>query len=644
MLGGLPGFRCQHEGCQGKSIKDVFAKYPLEHDGKLTQAQILIELAAEAELFHTPQSDAFARISVGGHHEIWMLRSKGFRQWLIRRFYQVHRKPPGSQALQDALGVLEAKARFDGSECSMSVRLGEHEGRIFFDLCNDEWQAVEISREGWRVVDDSPVPFRRAKGMLALPKPIAGGSIGLLRTLINIGDDNNWILCASRLVAACRPVGPYPILILQGEQGSAKSTTEKLLRRIIDPSAALVRTPPRDGRDLLITAGNSWLIAYDNLSGIPQWLSDSLCRLATGGGFSTRELYTDSEEVFFDATRPVVVNGIDHLAERADLADRELILHLPHIENKSRRDEAQLYTEFEKALPQILGALFTAVSAALRQLPQTHLDSKPRMADFALWATAAEQALGFQPGAFIKAYEGNRADAIQETLEGDQVGAAILALIAKHTEDNESAVWEGTCKDLLSHLERFIDEGVKRSRGWPKHPRGLSGRLRRLVTFLRESGIGITFHPKGAEGQRFLTIARLSRHSTATSASTATPHGDCLEDQSVAAVQLGGGSVAWVAVESTQTVQPPPTDNTANTLNGLGNQQSEAIEAEVAVVCTGIPTAHADVSQTRRADLCPKCGLVEWEWVMRAWVCPSCGEPAPQRMGTRRQDIERFEL
>jgi hypothetical protein len=637
MLGGQPGFGCKHNGCQGKSIKDVFAKYPVEHDEKLTQAQILIDLAAEAQLFHTPQSDAFARISVGGHREIWMLRSKGFRQWVIRRFYQIHHKPPGSQALQDALGVLEAKARFDGSERSLSVRVAAHEDRIFFDLCNDEWQAVEISNKGWRVVDDSPVPFRRAKGMLALPKPVAGGSIELLRTLINIGDDNNWILCASWLVAACRPTGPYPILILQGEQGSAKSTTEKLLRRIIDPSAALVRTPPRDGRDLLITAANSWLIAYDNLSGIPQWLSDSLCRLATGGGFSTRELYSDSEEVFFDATRPVVVNGIDQLADRADLADRALVLHLPHIENKTRRDEAQLYAEFERALPQILGALFTAVSAALRQLPQTHIESKPRMADFALWATAAEQELGFQPGAFIKAYEGNRADAIQETLEGDQVGAAILALIAKHIEENESAVWEGTCKDLLSHLERFIDEGAERSRGWPKTPRGLSGRLRRLVTFFWESGIRITFHPKTTKGQRYLTIVRTSRHSTAASASTATPYGNCLEDESVAAAQVGGGSTAAVAVESTQTIQPPPKDSSANALNGLGNQLPMEVVAEVAVVRREFPNT--------RVNVCAKCGPVSWEWDGSAWVCPNCGVPDPdQGTGNRRPDIERFEL
>jgi hypothetical protein len=149
--------------------------------------------------------------------------------------------------------------------------------------------------------------------MLPLPTPEPNCSIEALRDLINVGSDSNWILCASWLVAAFRPTGPYPILILQGEQGSAKSTMEKILRRMIDPSVALVRTPPRDERDLLIAANNSWVIAYDNLSGIPHWVSDSLCRLATAGGFSTRELYTDSEEIFFNAMRPVMLTALTSL-------------------------------------------------------------------------------------------------------------------------------------------------------------------------------------------------------------------------------------------------------------------------------------------------------------------------------------------
>jgi hypothetical protein len=488
-------------------VLDLFDNAKSSEKQDSTQAQILIRLAEKAELFHSPSGEGCARFPVDQHYEVWFLRSIGLKNWLIRQFYAKAGKTPNTQALQDATALLGARAQFDGPELPLAVRVAEHAGKIYIDLCNPSWQVVEIDCEGWRVIDSSPVRFRRAGGMQPLPIPTVGGSITQLRKFINVGDDANWILCVSWLLAACRPKGPYPVLVLQGEQGSAKSTMGKLLRRVIDPSVAPVRTCPREERDLLIAATNSWVIAYDNLSGIPQWLSDSLCRLATGGGFSIRALYTDSDEIFFNAMRPVALNGIDQLAERADLADRSLILNLPRIENSARRDEAKLYEQFELELPQILGALYTVLSSALAQLPNVSLANKPRMADFAMWATAAEQGLSLEPGAFMNVYEGNRIEAVRETLDADPVAAAILKLLGELT-DQDQDIWEGSCGDLHRRLDTLVDERVKKSRQWPDGARGLSGRLRRLVTFLREVGITITFNPKGAKGVRTLTIER----------------------------------------------------------------------------------------------------------------------------------------
>jgi len=303
-------------------VLDLFANAESSEKQNVTQAQFLIRLAEGAELFHSPSGEGCARFLVDQHYEVWPLRSSGFRNWLVRQFYAQAKKPPSTQALQDSIGLLAARAQFDGPERPLAVRVAEHDGKIYIDLCDCLWQVVEIDGEDWRVVDRSPVRFRRASGMHPLPIPGRGGSITQLRKFINVGDDANWIMCVCWLLAACRPRGPYPVLLLQGEQGSAKSTMGKLLRRLVDPSVSLIRTAPREERDLLIAATNSWVVAYDNLSGIPPWLSDALCRLATGGGFSIRALYTDSDEIFFNAMRPVALNGIDQLAERADLADR----------------------------------------------------------------------------------------------------------------------------------------------------------------------------------------------------------------------------------------------------------------------------------------------------------------------------------
>jgi hypothetical protein len=431
--------------------------------------------------------------------------------------------------------------------------------------------------------------------MLALPTPARNGNMSRLRSLINVGDDKNWVLLLSWLLAACRPTGPYPVLIFEGEQGSAKSTTARLLRRLIDPSSALLRTPPREERDLLIAANNSWIVAYDNLSGVPQWLSDALCRLATGGGFSTRELYTDTDEVILDLTRPVILNSIDHLAERADLADRAIVLNLPRIDDSARRDEAQLYVEYEREQPNILGALFDALSAALVRFPETKLLKKPRMADFALWATAGEIGLGFESGAFMAAYSGNRAEAVQETLAADPVSESITALMTN--QEIDVSPWTGTCGDLLTRLAGMVGDSVKKSRAWPATPRALSSRLRRLATFLREAGIEITFpnpDARGTAGKRLLTITRTGGYLTATTATTATEAAATPLSQRVRSDSANGGSRSPLEPTATGSVQPP-------------------LEP---------------ASEGQHYYLCAQCGPTDWRWNGSQWACGTCETPA----------------
>ena len=122
----------------------------------------------------------------------------------------------------------------------------------------------------------------------------------------------------------------------------------------------------------------------DNLSHVPVWLSDALCRLSTGGGLADRELYTDGEVFLVDVQRPCLLTGIEDLATRGDLLDRTIPLALTPIADDARIPEQQLKAAFERVQARILGALLAAVSCALRNLPTTKLASMPRMADFSL--------------------------------------------------------------------------------------------------------------------------------------------------------------------------------------------------------------------------------------------------------------------
>ena len=196
------------------------------------------------------------------------------------------------------------------------------------------------------------------------------GKIELLRPFLNVQTDADFILAVSWLLAALRSIGPYPMLVLAGEQGSAKSTCSKTLRDLVDPNSAPLRALSREDRDLFIAANNAHVLAFDNVSHLSPWLSDTLCRLATGGGFAVRQLYTDEDEVVFDATRPVILNGIEDFVSRPDAADRSLLITLEAIREEHRRSEQELRAAFENDLPLILGALLDAMVHGLRRLPE----------------------------------------------------------------------------------------------------------------------------------------------------------------------------------------------------------------------------------------------------------------------------------
>ena len=293
-----------------------------------TQADILISLAADADLFHTPDGTAYADLQINGHRETWPIRKKGFRHWLARQYYLEIGGAPNSQALQSALNIIEARAHFDAPEMDVHIRVAGKDGKLYLDLTDDAWRAVEIDETGWRIVDDPPVRFRRAAGMQPLPIPAPGGSVETLRTFLNISSVNDFILVVAWALAVLRNCGPYPVIVLSGEQGSAKSTFSAILRALLDPNTAPLRALPREDRDLFIAATNGHVLAFDNVSGLRPWISDTLCRLATGGGFAVRQLYTDGDEVLFNETRPVVLNGIEDIVTRPDLADRAIFLTL----------------------------------------------------------------------------------------------------------------------------------------------------------------------------------------------------------------------------------------------------------------------------------------------------------------------------
>jgi len=457
---------------------------PMDQAGETrrpSQATRIVELCGDLDLWHA-DDEPYASMRLGDHRETWALRSRSMRALLARRYYTAERRAPGKQSVEDALAVLVGRAIHDGDARRVHTRVAEHTGTVYIDLCDEQWRAIEITAAGWRIVHEAPVCLIRRRGMQALPAPVGGGSLDLLRRYLTAREERDLRAIVAWLVQAYRPNGPYPVLMLGGEQGSGKSRTARILRALIDPSAALVRTMPRDERDLILAARNGWVVALDNLSGAAPWLSDALCRLSTGGGMSTRELYSDTDEIIIDVQRPVSCNGIDAIATRPDLADRATVVTLDPIPDEARKPEAEIWAQFRLDAPAIIGAICDAVSCALRRLPDVRLAQLPRMADHALWIEAASPALGWKPGEYVADYMRARDEIVGSAAEDSPVGVAIMRLVERKGE------WKGTATELLAELAADMGAAVTHTRAWPASPRALVNVIARLAPALRTRG------------------------------------------------------------------------------------------------------------------------------------------------------------
>jgi len=464
-----------------------------------SQPSQLVAFAGAAELFHTPDQEPYAAIPVDDHVRTVELRSREMKGWLRRRYYAAHGSAAGTRAVDEAIDELEAIALYEGSELAVHLRVAQHGGRLFVDLGDRSGRAVEFGGGDWRLVDRPPVHFRRSASQFALPEPMRGGSIDELRPFVNVADDAGFRILVGYLLAAYRPVGPYPVLVIRAEQGAAKTAVARVIRGLIDPARSLEIAVPRDQEGLLVAARHHHIVSIDNVSSIANWLSDDLARLATGAGVALRVKYSTLDELSLYLCRPVILNGIEDFVARADLADRSWIVELPALPDASKRDEEEFAAAYRAAAPRILGALFDAVAAGHHGVEHVRVTPATRMVGAARFVIAAEPALGWPPGAFQADLAGMRAGSRDSALEASPLTAALFKLV-------DEGSFTGTADELRSELEKRVDQRTAARSDWPKTAKGLSSHLRRLVPDLRSAGILVLFGRRESHTRRRLIL------------------------------------------------------------------------------------------------------------------------------------------
>jgi len=485
--------RVRHEIKANRAIKlsDLEALIKPEREAEQTTTERLLDIAKEqCEFFHDKDKEPYAVFVANGCRQCYHLKSKGFREWLANELYKADETAAADNIINATINALTGQAKFDGEEKPVYMRVAKHEGAYWLDLCNDKWQAVKITSTGYQVIDSPEVLFTRGDNMRSLPMPTGKGDLEKLWLLVNIQKQDR-ISVLAWLLECLRPDTPYPLLELTGEQGSSKSTTQKHLRKLIDPNKSNLRAAPKNTEDIWVAAHHSHLVSFENVSHLSAAYQDALCILSTGGAYNTRTLHTTIDETCTELKKPIVINGIPVNVTAQDLLDRTIHIDLPVIESRLTEHEVEdLFEQNYQTVFTGLLDLFVQVLATLPSITDIERHELPRMADFTLLGEAVARLHGYPAKTFLRQYQSKRTEGIYRTLESSPVAVAALAYL----EENPQG-YDGTVKGLLDVLTTFTPQGES----WPRSAKGFADLLRRLAPAFRLIGINAKISEKAGK-------------------------------------------------------------------------------------------------------------------------------------------------
>jgi hypothetical protein len=455
---------------------------------KVNRVQLLNDAKAQLTPWTTEDGRLFLDYTDLGIRRTMAITPVGncdFRGWFSAFCVDQISLVPNGDLVNSAQTYFAHWTRTRGPKLKDYIRVGGRIGELYIDTGNDANDAWRITPTAIELIKGGPTHIRmlRGAGVLPLIEPDFDADPSEFPTLLRkyiASDDDTLMLLTAWLLGCLRPEGPYPVLTISGEQGSGKSTVLRLMRRIIDPHALDMRTPPEDQRDLQAMVRNSFILAFDNVSYISNKMSDALCVISTGtGAQGGRALYTNAEESAVRVCRPVAMNGIPDVVERGDLVDRSIHVHLPRIDPRLRRDDSEFWDSFHIDHPRLLGSLMNAALKAMQNYGNVVLAEKPRMSAFAVWAVAAEQAFGWVPGRLMEVYKNNRSAAESQMLEFNGMASALIRMMSKQKE------FSGTYSDLIGQLEMNIGPRER----LPQTSHSFAAELKRIRPALERQGL-----------------------------------------------------------------------------------------------------------------------------------------------------------
>ena len=459
---------------------------------RLPTDEFVRDVATHNKLFHDQFGEAYMAVN-GKGVEVYRINSREYTSWLNMHAYNNYHAILKNNQATDIKRALEGLAICGkDSEIDLEPRLRKIGNDIWYDLGE---KAVHINENGWEVVEEPPIMFRRYGHQKPQVEPKQGGDIQLFRKFTNITDESDWLMFLAFAVATLIPDIPKPVLVINGSQGAGKSTPMRMLKELADPSRLVSAGKITGEKELARLANRHSLLFFDNLSFLEKDNSDVLCRLITGDGFSKRKLYSDDDEVIYNFKRPLMLNGINNFITQADLLDRALILNVERIPEEKRLTELELWNKFEEEKPLILGAMFTVLSNAMKLFPNTPKSGLPRMADFGRWGCAIFSSITNCPFSDFQALlSGNKERQIEESIEADPVAQLAKFIAERFVRCSGTAANFYHAPEYIQTVKTPTEIFCLSDRtNWPKDLSQIGKRLRRAEGMLREAGITVEF-------------------------------------------------------------------------------------------------------------------------------------------------------
>lgn len=473
-------------------------------------ADRLLAILDTAEVFISEEGAAFATVETDGHRETMAVNSKAYTNWLITEHYNRHARSCSSNALLEARQTTAAKALASGIRKTVWKRCGWGEdGAYYWDLGDSEWRAVRVDAEGWQVVEKPPIKFQRSGRETPAADPndswfgdeqqarIKDDPLRYIDALVRpAGVDaeemrEGQVLLRAFIFDCFRPGRDHAILNLIGPPGSAKTTTMEVIMGIVDPREPRHTGLPKTEDDFLVVSAKRAVFALDNISHLNVDFANILCRLTTGGGFEKRELHTDGDVFGGSGCLPVIITSLHNASNRDDFQRRTINLHLRSLHTGERATRADILMLADRLMPLIHGAIFDAVSLAIKRLDEVKKrfnDRQPDLGELAFWAEAGGPALGFRDGEFFDAYQTHLVSGDKEAAESDEFIACLLAWLSSIDEKR----FEGKASTILDNLKGYARSTNIDIKALPLHSRWIGDWLTAKAKLLREVGIEYT--------------------------------------------------------------------------------------------------------------------------------------------------------